>query len=267
VSSGRVVLVGAGPGDPELITLCGLRWLRRAEVVVYDRLVAPSLLEEAPGTALLIPAGKSATRHCLEQSAINALLIHHARRGRLVVRLKGGDSFVFGRGGEEALACADAGIPVEVVPGVSSAVSVPAAAGIPVTHRGLASSFAVVTGHEDPAKSAGAVDWPRLATSVDTLVIVMGVASLPAIARRLIAAGRSAQTPVAVVSRGTTPSQESVTGTLGDIAARAAHLSAPAIIVVGDVVDLAGRLPAHRPGVEQAVSPVGATTSHRERIA
>jgi len=163
VSQGRVVLVGAGPGDPELITLRGLGWLRRAEVVVYDQLATPALLDEAPEDAVRIFAGKSAGRHYLEQSAINAILIHHARRGRLVVRLKGGDPFVFGRGGEEMLACARAGVAVEVVPGVSAAIAVPAAAGIPVTHRGFASSFAVVTGHEDPAKPESAVDWERLA--------------------------------------------------------------------------------------------------------
>ena len=185
MSDGRVVLVGAGPGDPELITIRGLKWLRRAEVVVYDQLAASELLAEAPADALRIFAGKSAGRHCLEQSAINAVLIHHAQAGRLVVRLKGGDPFVFGRGGEEIVACARAGVPVEVVPGVSAAIAVPAAAGIPVTHRGVASSFAVVTGHEDPAKRESAVEWERLATAVDTLVILMGVGALPRIANRL----------------------------------------------------------------------------------
>jgi uroporphyrin-III C-methyltransferase len=236
VSQGKVVLVGAGPGDPELITLRGLRWLRRAEVIVYDQLAAPELLGEAPEDALRIFAGKSAGRHCLEQSAINAVLIHHARRGRLVVRLKGGDPFVFGRGGEEILACARAGVAVEVVPGVSAALAVPAAAGIPVTHRGLASSFAVVTGHEDPAKPESAVDWERLATAVDTLVILMGVGTLPRITARLLAAGRRADTPAAVIHRGTTEAEETVVGTLGDIAARAAQLQAPAVIVIGEAV-------------------------------
>ena len=238
MSSGRVVLVGAGPGDPELITVKGLGWLRRAEVVVYDQLVSPSLLDEAPAGALRIFAGKSAGRHCLEQSAIDAILIHHADAGRLVVRLKGGDPFVFGRGGAEVLACARAGVEVEVVPGVSSAIGVPAAAGIPVTHRGLASSVAVVTGHEDPAKSGSAVDWERLATAVDTLVILMGVATLPRIAARLLAAGRCADTPAAVIHRGTTEAQRTVTGTLGDIADRAAQVPSPAVIVIGEVVAL-----------------------------
>ena len=236
MSQGRVVLVGAGPGDPELITLRGLRWLRRAEVIVYDQLATPDLLDEAPEDALRIFAGKSAGRHYLEQSAINAILIHHARRGSLVVRLKGGDPFVFGRGGEEMLACARAGVAVEVVPGVSAAIAVPAAAGIPVTHRGFASSFAVVTGHEDPAKPESAVDWERLATAVDTLVILMGVGTLPRITARLLAAGRSGDTPAAVIHRGTTQAEETVVGTLGDVAARAAGLQAPAVIVIGEVV-------------------------------
>jgi uroporphyrin-III C-methyltransferase len=239
---GRVVLVGAGPGDPELITLRGLRWLRRADVLVCDRLVDASLLDEAPDRALRIFAGKSAGRHCLEQSAINTILVHHARRGRVVVRLKGGDPFVFGRGAEEVLACAAADIPVEVVPGVSSAIAVPAAAAIPVTHRGIASSFAVVTGHEDPGKPNAGVNWESLATSVDTLVILMGVSALPAIARRLVAAGRPPATPAAVIARGTTASQEIVTGRLADIAARAARISAPAVIVIGDVVELSREL-------------------------
>ena len=236
MSQGKVVLVGAGPGDPELITLRGLRWLRRAEVIVYDQLATPALLDEAPEDALRIFAGKSAGRYYLEQSAINAILIHHARRGRLVVRLKGGDPFVFGRGGEEMLACARAGVAVEVVPGVSAAIAVPAAAGIPVTHRGFASSFAVVTGHEDPAKPESAVDWERLATAVDTLVILMGVGTLPRITARLLAAGRSGDTPAAVIHRGTTQAEETVVGTLGDIAARAVRFEAPAVIVIGEVV-------------------------------
>jgi len=253
VSSGRVVLVGAGPGDPDLITVKGLRWLRRADVVVYDQLVGAALLEETPGGALRIFAGKSAGRHYLEQSAINSILIHHAEAGRLVIRLKGGDPFVFGRGGEEVLACARAGVAVEVVPGVSSALAVPAAAGIPVTHRGLASSFAVVTGHEDPGKQESAVDWDRLATAVDTLIILMGVGALPRIALRLRAAGRSAATPVAVIHRGTTEAEATLVGTLGDIAVRAAQLQSPAVIVIGAAVTFASLLA--RPLLDAVVSP------------
>jgi len=253
MASGRVVLVGAGPGDPELITVKGLGWLRRAEVVVHDQLVSPCLLDEAPPRALRIFAGKRAGQHCLPQSAITALLVHHAEAGRLVVRLKGGDPFVFGRGGEEAAACAAAGIPCEVVPGVSSAVAVPAVAGIPVTHRGTASSFAVVTGHEDPDKPGGRVDWERLAGAVDTIVVLMGTAALPEIVRRLLAAGRDPATPAAVISRGTTADEAIVTGSLADIARRAAHLPSPCTIVIGDVVRLRETL--HGAAVEER-SPV-----------
>ena len=239
MSSGCVILVGAGPGDPELITVKGLRWLRRADVVVYDRLASPALLDEAPPAALRIDAGKASGRRCLPQSAITPLLVHHARAGRLVVRLKGGDPFVFGRGGEEVLACRAAGVPVEVVPGVSSAVAAPAAAGIPVTHRGLAAAFTVVTGHEDPSKPGTQVNWEAAGRSTDTLVVLMGVGALPTIATRLMVAGRPPSTPVAVISRGTTPAQQVAVGTLADIAARARHLPAPATIVVGEVVRLA----------------------------
>jgi uroporphyrin-III C-methyltransferase len=240
---GTVALVGAGPGDPGLMTVRGLELLRRAHVVVYDRLVHPSLLDEAP-RARRIFAGKESGHHTLPQERINALLIMHARRGRRVVRLKGGDPFVFGRGGEEADALARAGIPFEVVPGVSAAVAVPAYAGIPLTHRGVASSFAVVTGHEEAGKLESSVDWARLARSVDTLVILMGLKSLPRIARELIAHGRPAATPAALVRWGTTDIQETVVGTLADIAARAARarLEPPVVAVVGDVVALRDRL-------------------------
>jgi uroporphyrin-III C-methyltransferase len=255
-----VVLVGAGPGDPELITLRGLAWLRKAEVVVYDLLVAFALLEEAPPSALRIFAGKAAGRHCASQSSINAILIHHAAAGRLVVRLKGGDPFVFGRGGEEVLACRRAGISVEVVPGVSSAMAAPAAAGIPLTHRGVAASFVVVTGHEDPAKPAdapgGRVDWDAVARAADTVVVLMGMASLEAIARRLVAAGRDPDTPAAVIHRGATPTQRVVTGSLRDIAARAAGLGAPGVIVVGEVVRLAATGPREKTALAaRAASP------------
>lgn len=240
---GRVVLVGAGPGDPELITVRGLAWLRKAEVVVYDRLVSSALLDEAPASALRIFAGKAAGRHCASQPAINAILVHHAAAGRLVVRLKGGDPFVFGRGGEEVLACRGAGILVEVVPGVSSALAAPAAAGIPLTHRGVAASFVVATGHEEAtspgADAVGRVDWAALARAADTVVVLMGIAALETIARQLVAAGRDPDTPAAVVHRAATPDQRVVTGSLRDIAARAAHLGPPGVIVVGEVVRLA----------------------------
>ncbi|MBI3455759.1 MAG: uroporphyrinogen-III C-methyltransferase [Candidatus Rokubacteria bacterium] len=241
---GTVYLIGAGPGDPGLLTVRGLELLRRAGVVVYDRLVNPSLLHEAPPGAIRIFAGKVTGRHSLPQEEINQLLIAHARRGRRVVRLKGGDPFVFGRGGEEAEALAAAGISFEIVPGVSSAVAVPAYAGIPLTHRRLASSFAVVTGHEDSCPGAQTVDWARLGTAVDTLVILMGVRNLPAIVATLLAHGRPPDTPVALIRWGTTSAQETVTGILADIAAKApaAGLEPPVVIIIGDVVRLRDRL-------------------------
>ena len=237
-----VYLVGAGPGDPGLLTVRGAQVLARADVVVYDRLVDRRLLREAP-RARRIFAGKASGAHTLPQEQINALLVLHARRGRRVVRLKGGDPFVFGRGGEEALALAAAGVPFEIVPGVSSVLGAPAYAGIPLTHRGLASSFAVVTGHEC-AEGGDRVDWARLATAVDTLVVLMGVAALPRISRELIAHGRAPRTPVALVRYGTTAWQTVLTGSLRDIAARAlaARLEPPVVIVIGDVVGLAERL-------------------------
>jgi uroporphyrinogen III methyltransferase / synthase len=240
----NVALVGAGPGDPGLITVRALALLRRADVVVYDRLVDPRLLDEARPEAIRVFVGKSSGRHTLPQAQINALLVRHAERGRRVVRLKGGDPFVFGRGGEEAEALAAAGIPFEIVPGVSAAVAVPAYAGIPVTHRGTASSFAVVTGHEDETKDESAVDWTRLATAVDTLVILMGTRSLPRIAAALLAAGRAPDTPVALVRWGTTEAQETAIGRLDTIAALAevVRLAPPVVIVVGDVVNLRERL-------------------------
>ena len=241
---GTVYLVGAGPGDPGLFTLRGLALLRRADVVIYDRLVNPMLLDEAPAEALRIFAGKRAGTHNLPQEQINSLLIAHARRGRSVVRLKGGDPCVFGRGGEEAEALAEAGIPFEIVPGVSSAVAVPAYAGIPLTHRSCSSSFVVVTGHEDACKDEPAVDWNRLARAVDTLVVLMGVRTLPRIVAKLLAGGRSPETPVALIRWGTTEAQETITGSLADIAdkAQAAGLEPPVVVVIGDVVRMRERL-------------------------
>ena len=240
----NVALVGAGRGDPGLMTVRGLALLRRADVVVYDRLVDPRLLDEARPDAHRVFVGKASGAHTLPQPEINALLVRHAAQGRRVVRLKGGDPFVFGRGGEEAEALAAAGISFEIVPGVSSAVAVPAYAGIPVTHRAVASSFAVVTGHEDEGKDEAAVDWSRLATAVDTLVILMGVRSLPRIAAALLEAGRAPATPVALVRWGTTDAQETVVGRLDQIAtlAAAVRLAPPVVIVVGDVVNLRERL-------------------------
>ena len=239
---GRVCLVGAGPGDPGLLTVRALERLRDAEVVVYDRLVNPAILDEAPPEALRIFAGKRVGSHCLPQAAINALLVHHAEAGRFVVRLKGGDPFVFGRGGEEALALSKAGIAFEVVPGMSSAIAVPAYAGIPVTHRGIASSFAVLTGHEDPSKDGDAVDWASLATAVDTLVVLMAIGAFSRIVGALLANGRPPETPVALIRWGTTEAQEVRVGTLADIVGRARGLEPPVVAVIGEVVALRERL-------------------------
>ncbi|HEY1269122.1 MAG TPA: uroporphyrinogen-III C-methyltransferase [Candidatus Binatia bacterium] len=241
MSQGKVYLVGAGPGDPGLLTVRGIELLRAAEVVVYDRLVNPALLEEAPANAQRIFAGKAAGYHSLPQEEINAILIEHARAGRSVVRLKGGDPFVFGRGGEEAEALAAAGVAFEIVPGVSSAIAVPAYAGIPLTHRRLSSSFAVITGHE-ACKAGAKIDWSRLASGIDTLVVLMGLKNLPRIAAELIAHGRDRQTPAAVISSGTTVKQRIVTGTLGDIAEKSAAVEPPAVIVIGEVVALGAEL-------------------------
>jgi uroporphyrin-III C-methyltransferase len=234
---GAVYLVGAGPGDPDLMTVRGLRCLREADAIVYDRLIGDAILEEARPGAERIYVGKTPGESCRRQEDINALLISLAREGKTVVRLKGGDPFVFGRGAEEALACRAAGIACEVVPGVSSAVSVPALAGIPVTHRGVASGFAVVTGH---CLGEDRVDWAALAT-VDTLVVLMGMARLPEIAG-LLRQHRPATTPAAVLSRGTLPDERVVVGTLEDIAELAAGLAAPATLVVGEVVGLRAAL-------------------------
>jgi uroporphyrinogen III methyltransferase / synthase len=241
VLTGKVYLVGAGPGDPGLMTVRGLELLRRADVLVYDQLVNPALLEEARSTAVRIYVGKKAGCHCIAQEEINEVLIRYGRQGYEVVRLKGGDPFVFGRGGEEAEALADADIPFVVVPGVSSAIAAPAYAGIPLTHRKFASSFAVVTGHE-ARKTQSSVDWKKLATAVDTLVILMGLHNLPAIVAKLTAYGRSPETPVALVRWGTTPEQQTVIGTLADIVEKSALLKAPVLIVVGDVVNLRDKL-------------------------
>ena len=241
---GRVYLVGAGPGDPELITLRGMRVLSTADAVVYDFMVHPALLELARPDAQKICVGKHAGHHTMEQDDINALLVALAREGKTACRLKGGDPFVFGRGGEEALALVAVGIPFEVVPGVSSALAVPACAGIPVTHRGMARSFHVITGHGQPGDTAGNPSWQVPAPQDGTLLFLMGLKRLGSIAARLIAGGWSAETPAAAISRGTLPEQQTVVGTLAEIAAKvaAAELSSPALLVVGEVVSLRASL-------------------------
>lgn len=239
-----VYLVGAGPGDPGLITVKGLRVLREADVVVYDRLGAPALLRECPPAAELVYVGKGPGSHARSQEDINRLLVDRGRRGLRVVRLKGGDPFVFGRGGEEALALAEAGVPFEVVPGVSSAIAVAAYAGVPLTFRGLSSSIGIITGHEDPDKGYSAINWRQLATGVDTLVVLMGVRHLETITTRLLAHGRPPDAPALIVSRGTRGGQLSLKGTLADISARAraGGVCSPAVIVIGEVVRLHERL-------------------------
>ena len=230
-----VYLVGAGPGDPGLLTVRGAEVLARADVVVYDRLSVASLLDLAPPTAERVSVGKSPGHKSMEQDEINALLVERGRAGRTVVRLKGGDPFVFARGGEEARALADAGVPFEVVPGVTSAVAVPAYAGVPLTYRGLSTSFTVVTGHEDPW-AATETDWEAVARVGGTVVILMGVATRRAIAERLMAGGLAPGTPVAAVTWGTRPDQTTVRTTLAELGRT--EVDAPATIVVGEVAGL-----------------------------
>jgi len=239
LKQGIVYLIGAGPGDPGLITVKGLACLRRAEVVIYDYLANPELLREAPG-AEHIYVGKTRGHHHRPQEEINTLLVSLARQGKVVARLKGGDPFIFGRGGEEALILSRAGILFEVVPGVSAGFAAAAYAGIPLTHRDFTTSLGLFTGHEDPEKKLSSLDWEKLATGVGTLVFYMGMANLPLIAEKLIAHGRPASTPVAVVRWATTPRQRTVTATLGDVVEKvsAAGIKPPAVIIVGEVVSL-----------------------------
>jgi uroporphyrinogen III methyltransferase/synthase len=235
VAEGTVYLVGAGPGDPGLLTRRSLELIERADVILYDRLIPAGALAGARADAELRYVGKRAGDPALAQEEINALLVELGRAGKLVVRLKGGDPFVFGRGGEEAEALAAAGVRYEVVPGVTAGVAAPAYAGIPVTHREAASAVAFVTGHEDPAKDESALDWDALARFPGTLVLYMGVGNLGGIAERLVAAGRDPSEPASVVERGTLPGQRSVSAPLAEIAASAARakVGAPAIVLVG----------------------------------
>lgn len=240
---GVVYLVGAGPGDPGLLTVKAARILETADVAVYDHLVADAILDRIPARAERIYAGKEASSHTMNQEAINSLLEERARRGQTVVRLKGGDPFMFGRGGEEAEYLSARGIRFEVVPGISSALAVPAYAGIPVTHRGVAASLAVVTGRAGPIGEAPAIEWERIA-GADTVVILMGVANLDHLVERLIGGGRSPRTPAAAIRWGTTAQQRAIVGTLETIAAqgRDADLRPPAVLVVGGVVSLISRM-------------------------
>jgi len=240
VKFGKVYLVGAGPGDPGLITVKGLACLKQADVVVYDRLVDEGILNEASSDAEKIYVGKASNHHTMEQGLINQLLIHKSSEGKVVVRLKGGDPFVLGRGGEEAKALADYGIPFEVVPGVSSAVAVPAYAGIPITHRGVASSVTIFTGHKASEGKEPRIAWDKICEVNGTLVILMGLGNLAYVVDQLIKNNKSPVTPVAVITHGTTDRQRCVMGTLEDIVEKVnlEKLRPPSVIVVGEVVQL-----------------------------
>ena len=244
MSSGKVFLIGAGPGDAKLITLKGLECIQTADVIVYDRLANPRLLSYKKPEAELIYVGKSPDRHTLSQDEINNVLVEQAAQGKVVARLKGGDPFVFGRGGEEAEILRKNGIPYEIVPGITSAISVPAYAGIPVTHRDFTSTFTVITGHEDPTKDVSNINWSRLAQDPGTLIFLMGVGNLPKIVELLIKHGKASDTPIALIRWGTRPEQQVVTGTLENIVERVEKvgLKSPAIIIVGKVVSLREKL-------------------------
>jgi uroporphyrinogen III methyltransferase/synthase len=260
-ATGRVILVGAGPGDPDLMTMAAIQAIGSADVVLYDKLIPETALRYAGRDAELIDVGKIGGGEQVPQEETHRLLLEHAQAGRVVVRLKGGDPFVFGRGGEEAQLCAEHRIPFEVVPGVTAGIAAPAYAGVPVTQRGMAPAVAFVTGHEDPAKPETQIDWPALARFPGTLVFYMGVRALPRIAEQLTLGGRPADEPVAIVERGTLPDQRTVFGTLSDIAQRAteAGVKPPSVTVVGPVAALGeelawfpGRGPLH--GVDVVVT-------------
>lgn len=241
--AGKVYLVGAGPGDPDLITVKGLRCLQEADVILYDRLVNPELLKFAKEGAQLVYCGKLPHYHTMKQETINHFLVKYAKKGYQVVRLKGGDPFVFGRGGEEAEECVKHEVPFEVVPGITSGIAASAYAGIPVTHRGLSKSFAFITGHQ-ASDEAAEHQWYHLANGVDTLCIYMGVSHLPTITKQLIDAGKSPETPIALVHWGTLSDQQTVVGTLETIVelVKEATISNPSMIVIGEVVKLHHRL-------------------------
>jgi len=238
--SGRVTLVGSGPGSIGLLAPRGLEAIEAADVVLYDQLPGDEIIAALPKGAELVDCGKYGGDHTLEQDEIEALMIARAKEGKNVVRLKGGDPFLFGRGGEEMESLRAAGIEVAVVPGITSAIAVPEAVGIPVTHRRFASQVTILTGHEDPTKGESALDWELLGRSRGTIVVLMGVKNLPKIAAALVENGRSPATPVAIIERGMRPDQRVTVGTLGNIAetARSGNVHPPAVIVIGDVVSL-----------------------------
>ena len=238
---GKVYLTGAGPGDIELLTVKALRVIREADVIIYDRLANPELLEEAKSGCEFVYVGKEDGRHIMPQDDINEVIYQNALKHANVVRLKGGDPFVFGRGGEEALYLLERDIKFDVIPGITSAISAPAYAGIPVTHRGVAVSFRVVTGHESPNKKVSQIPWDNFKTD-DTIVFLMGLHNLPKISKKLIEIGKARDYPVAVISKGTTKDQSVVVGTLENIVEKAKDVPTPALIVVGKVVELREQL-------------------------
>ncbi|MEE9515206.1 MAG: uroporphyrinogen-III C-methyltransferase, partial [Candidatus Brocadiales bacterium] len=238
----KVYLVGSGPGDPGLITVKAVECITKADVIIYDYLVGEELLKYAREDAEIIYVGKQGGRHTLEQDEINDLIVEKARQDKTVTRLKGGDPFVFGRGGEEAVYLAERGISFEVVPGVTAAIAAPAYAGIPVTHRDYTSTLGLITGHENPEKGGSALPWDKLSTAVGTLGVYMGIKNLPYIVKELLKNGRPKDTPVAIIRWGTTSRQETLVGTLEDIVERSKDIKPPAITVVGEVVKLRERL-------------------------
>jgi uroporphyrin-III C-methyltransferase len=237
MSNCTVHLLGAGPGDIELMTLKSLRLIKEAQVIIFDRLANPDILKEAPKDCEFIDVGKTDGRHPVKQDEINEIIYQSSLKYENVVRLKGGDPFVFGRGGEEALYLKERGIKFDIIPGITSAISVPAYAGIPVTQRGVVSSFRVITGHEAPGKAVSQIDWNSFNTD-ETLVFLMGLHNLEKISTKLIEAGKSKDYPVAVISKGTTKDQKVVVGTLENIVQKAKDFETPALIVVGEVVNL-----------------------------
>jgi len=248
---GKVFLVGSGPGGCDMMTIRARNVIDQADVILYDQLPGDEVLSSLPKTAERIDVGKYGDRHTREQNEIELLMIQRAKEGKKVVRLKGGDPFMFGRGGEELETCREHGVPVEVVPGVTSAIAVPASVGIPVTHRKWASQVTFITGNEDPTKEESAIDWEWLARSRGTIVVLMGVKNLPAIAETLIRYGRDQETPVAVIERGMRPDQRETIGTLADIGERAdaAGVRPPAVIVIGGVARM------YRSDEERLISP------------
>ena len=237
----KVYLTGAGPGDIELLTMKAARVIREADVIIYDRLANPEILKMAKNACEFVYVGKEDGRHIMPQDDINEVIYQNALKHENVVRLKGGDPFVFGRGGEEALYLLERDVKFEIIPGITSAISAPAYAGIPVTHRGVAVSFRVVTGHESPNKKVSQIPWDNFKTD-DTIVFLMGLHNLPKISEKLIEIGKDRDYPVAVISKGTTPEQSVVIGTLENIVQKAKDIPTPALIVVGRVVELRDQL-------------------------